>query len=62
MISNSVLFHRLVSAPHIEAAKIIDKFSLRDERTLWFSLLTLQKYISSRPSLQGSKACTHRRR
>jgi hypothetical protein len=41
----SALFHRLVSALHIEAAEIIDKLSLRDERTLRFSPSTLQKYL-----------------
>jgi len=39
------LFHRLVSAPHIEAAEPSEKLSLRDERTLRFSLFTVQTYI-----------------
>jgi hypothetical protein len=42
MIAISALFH---SALHIEASEIIDKLSFRDERTLRFSLFTLQKYI-----------------
>jgi engulfment/cell motility protein 1 len=39
------LSSRLVSAPNIEAAGLVEKLSLRDERTLRFSLFSLQKYI-----------------
>jgi engulfment/cell motility protein 1 len=45
MIAISALFHRLVTAPHIEAKEIIDKLTLQDERTLRFWLFTLRKYI-----------------
>lgn len=36
---------RLVSAPIIEAAEIVDKLSMRDEKTLRMTLFSLQKFI-----------------
>ena len=45
MVVLSAFCCRLVNAPHIEAAKLVDKLSLRDERMLRFSLFTLEKYI-----------------
>lgn len=39
---------RLVSAPIIEAAEIVEKLSLRDERTLRLTLFSLQKFIRVR--------------
>ena len=45
MIVLSTLCCRLVNAPHIEAAELVDKLSLRDERTLRISLFILRKYI-----------------
>lgn len=39
---------RLVSAPIIEAAEIVDKLSMRDEKTLRMTLFSLQKFIRVR--------------
>ncbi|TDL23950.1 hypothetical protein BD410DRAFT_129883 [Rickenella mellea] len=36
---------KLVSAPIIEAAEIVDKLSIRDDRTLRMTLFSLQKFI-----------------
>ncbi|KAH7890792.1 ELMO/CED-12 family-domain-containing protein [Phlebopus sp. FC_14] len=36
---------KLVNAPNIEAAEIVQKLSLRDEKTLRMSLFSLQKFI-----------------
>ncbi|KAG8220969.1 ELMO/CED-12 family-domain-containing protein [Butyriboletus roseoflavus] len=36
---------RLVNAPHIEAAEIVQKLTYRDEKTLRLSLFSLQKFI-----------------
>ena len=36
---------RLVSAPIIEAAEIVEKLSMRDDKTLRLTLFSLQKFI-----------------
>ena len=41
---------RLVSAPSKEAAEIIEKLRLKDERTLRMSLFSLQKFIRVKSS------------
>ena len=38
----------LVSAPKIEAVEIVDKLTLRDEKTLRLTLFSLQKLIRVR--------------
>ena len=42
-------FCRLVSAPIIEAAEIVEKLSMRDDKTLRMTLFSLQKFIRVRP-------------
>ena len=38
-------FHRLVNSSVIEAADIIEKLSLRDDKVLKLALFSLQKFI-----------------
>jgi hypothetical protein len=39
------LFHRLVNSSEIEAADIIEKLNLREEKNLKLALFSLQKFI-----------------
>lgn len=39
------VFHRLVNSSVIEAADIIEKLSLRDDKNLKLALFSLQKFI-----------------
>jgi engulfment/cell motility protein 1 len=39
---------RLVNAPTLEAAEIVEKLSVRDDKTLKFTLFSLQKFIRVR--------------
>ena len=39
------MVYRLVSAPIIEAAEIVEKLSMRDDKTLRLTLFSLQKFI-----------------
>jgi engulfment and cell motility protein 1 len=45
VVEPSLASNRLVSAPIIEAAEIVDKLSIRDERTLRMTVFSLQKFI-----------------
>jgi hypothetical protein len=40
---------RLVNAPNLEAAEIVERLSMRDDKTLKLALFSLQKFIRVRP-------------
>lgn len=38
-------YYRLVNAPAVEAAEIVEKLAIRDQQSLRLTLFSLQKYI-----------------